>query len=151
MPDIEAFKARIAKAAGARQEREYGPKKTRRRRSASERLACGCLPEHEEQRALVSAARRIGLTLFWSRAERRESVRLRAWAAARGALDGMPDLFVLELPGVAVELKARCKKHRLSRRQEQRIAWLRENGWRVIVAHGAEQALSELGKLWPAR
>ena len=143
---LAATKARIAKAAGALQERQGLRQEgvLERQKGPSQALACGCVPEDQEQRALVSWGRSARLTLFWTRAERRESARLRAWARARGALDGMPDLLVLEYPGLAIELKAECKKHKLSQRQEERIAYLRQCGWTVLVAHGARDATEQI-------
>lgn len=146
--DYETRKAahleRIRLASGAAEIKAYGPKKKRRRRTPGEALACGCRPESIEQRELVREAHRRGLTLAWTRGERRESLASREWAKQMGARDGMPDLLVLDKPGLAIELKARCGRHKLTRRQEERIEWLRAHGWEVIVAHGAEDALCQL-------
>ena len=149
----EERRQRIIRASGARQirEQERHKRKKRRSRLPGEPLTCGCAPEDEEQRELVAWGCSAGLTLFWTRGERRESYASAEWAKQRGALDGMPDLLVLQIPGLMIELKARCSKHRLTRRQEERIAWLRECGWRVLVCHGAQEAIDQLCKMWPLR
>jgi hypothetical protein len=147
--DKASYQARIAKAAGDRDLRERAKEQTgskirRARGHAGERLGCGCLPEDEEQRQLLAWCEMQGIVLHWTRGERRENARLRAWASARGAREGIPDLIALSHPGLAVELKAECRKHKLSDTQRRRIEYMRCHGWTVIVAHGARDGIRQI-------
>lgn len=157
MPSKKEYLDRIAMAAGARQWRESHPKKKSSRRRAQgwagELLACGCVPEDEVQKALIQWDRETGsrFRLWWTRSERKESRRLSSWAEARGARRGVPDLICLGLPGVALELKAKCKKHVLSSGQRKRIEQMIRDGWIVPVANGLEQAIEKLEAVWASR
>jgi hypothetical protein len=149
--------AAIAKAAGAAQTKAYGRKKPRRRRKPAEPLKCGCVPESEEIRALVTWDNRTGsrFDLWWTRSEENESRRKRfadeaaarrsGWLRARGADNpGFPDLLCRAVPGLLVEMKAKCSKHGLTPAQREVFPRLRKDGWTIIIAHGADEAIAQL-------
>jgi len=144
------YRARILKAMYARQEREdaklarKGKGSRRARGHAGELLTCGCVTEDEEQRDLLTWGRSHGFVFLWTRSERHESQRLRAWASTRGARSGVPDLIALTHPGLAIELKAKCSKHKTSPAQTAEIDRWRRWGWTVLVAHGAADAIEQL-------
>lgn len=113
----------------------------RRKPRAPRTLSCGCPDESVEQKAFISDSRKMGVYWHWTRAERKEGVKLRAWARAMGEQAGMPDLVCISHPSLALEMKAQCKRHTLSDTQRKMKAYLESRGWTVLVAHGAHEAL----------
>lgn len=72
-----------------------------------------------------------------------------------GLLPGAPDLVVGELAvdgkPIAIEMK-RVKNGKSSSEQREVHRRLRESGWHVIVAKGADEAIQQLSKLlWKGR
>lgn len=114
-------------------------------------------PEHDEQVRLVNWVRKHeeeipALKLFHSVPNGGfRSKRTAALMKAEGALAGVPDLF-LPCPrwwpdgsvshGLYIEMKA--AKGRLSIRQQEIIALLREQEYRVVVCYSAEAAIYEI-------
>jgi hypothetical protein len=85
------------------------------------------------------------------------SLKSGVWLKQQGAKAGFPDNLILtrppllpEAPGVALELKPTLTQARYAKPSEAQGRWLevlRALGWVVIVAHGHDQAITELRRL----
>ena len=143
----QAMLGRVAAAAGARELREAAQvaAPTRRQARAGELLACGCLTELEEQALLVAWANDLGIKLLWYDPDKRTGNPARAgWLKKHGRRNGIPDLFVLNRPGLMIEMKAECKRHTLGENQRDVFPRLEGYGWRLGVCHGAVAAAEVL-------
>lgn len=114
------------------------PKKTKKEKKDN------TLTERYEQRIVVAYAEKHGYPFFAVNNGARRSLWEAMEAKRNGMKAGVLDLFCL-VPmhgynGLAIEMK-RKEGGIVSPIQEYWIALLRENGFRVLVAHGADQAI----------
>ena len=110
--------------------------------------------EHEEQRTLCYWLDAAGIGYCAIPNAARRSPRQAAYLKAEGMRAGAPDLILWRrTPGgspVAIELK-RSVGGRVSESQEQTHALMRREGWVVIVARGAADAIAQLMALAATR
>ena len=110
--------------------------------------------EHQEQRALCAWLDAAGIGYCAIPNAARRSPRQAAYLKAEGMRAGAPDLILWRrTPGgspVAIELK-RSTGGRVSESQEQTHALMRKEGWVVIVARGAADAIAQLISLAATR
>ena len=101
----------------------------------------------EEQEARWLAKSLDDMGLFWThvpneRVRKIEAIRL----SKIGVTPGIPDVLIFnrfgDFAGMALELKRRDGRGRLTDRQKKCLRALHHNGWYVAVAHGCVDALN---------
>lgn len=101
--------------------------------------------EHAHQVAVVKWLRSHGIMCFAVPNAAKRSYRLAKYLQADGLLAGAPDLMVVTVPPIAVEMKTPTGK--LSQAQMATHDSLCKAGWHVVVGYGAKDAVDKLGIL----
>lgn len=102
------------------------------------------MSEHLEQREFVSWFRKTypGVRIFAVPNGGARNIVTAARLKAEGVSAGVPDLFIPAWR-LWIEMK-RAKGGALSKKQEDWRNYLKNNGYTVIAAHGARQAIDEI-------
>lgn len=117
-------------------------------------------PEHDAQRTVVQVLRLSGVPFSGSLNGVHLTAIQASLANASGMEAGDPDLTIWRAPpalpgcvGMALEMKARDLAPKTDRagefsgarpEQRARLEMLRANGWHVVVAYGADDALAKI-------
>ena len=114
----------------------------------------GTLLEEGEQRILAEFLDGLGIPWFHVPNGGARCAAEGGKLKAQGVKSGVPDNFIVEpppngppgCPGAVIELK-RKKGGAVSADQEKWLATLEQQGWRVKVCHGAEEAMDFVAQL----
>lgn len=113
------------------------------------------MTEADEQAIFCRWLRARGILHFSVPNEGKRSVRLAARMRAMGLTPGVADLIIVRNPTLAIELKAAHRfKERNGGLSPAQVAWqlaARANGWVVITAYGAKDAIKQTQQILALR
>jgi hypothetical protein len=128
----------------------------RRKVKKGKRMASGLKTEHEEQCEVVGWLRAKGLFFFAVPngvsfgGDNTARARYANYLKAEGLSPGVPDLVIVGMPMVGLEMKRKGPSS-VSDKQYEWHDVLVKNGWVVMVAHGADEAIRMLEEHYEPR